>query len=249
MLKVALCDDDAVFLEEFRQVLEKAFADAGQPVAITSFSSGIALIESVEKRKEIFDVVFLDVEMPTVNGFQVAQRLRCLQPTFVLIFITYQEHQSREGYLYGAFRYVFKNHLAAEAREAVESLLKKQNVLADHQQSILFKCRNFGVLEDITVQKQDILFLKREKSRRVILKTIFTEYELLTKPLSSYAKLLAPPDFQPVLRNYIVNFNQVQSLGPDCFILTGKVTVPMGINRDIQKTLRDKYLRFLKERI
>lgn len=249
MLRIALCDDDLEFLEVFQNLIIKSFADTGLEIILTSFSNGKSLLEDVEKNKTIFDVIFLDVEMPEVNGFQVAHRLRSIQPAFILIFTTYQEHQSREGYLYGAFRYVFKNNLSSELKEAIAGIVKKISEDKERNEDIIFKCRISGVLEDIMVSSEDILYLKREKSRRVILKTVFSEYELLTKPLSKYTNQLAPPNFQPVLRNFIVNFNHVQNFTSDSFILTGNSKVPIGVNREVRKILKAKYLTFLKERL
>ena len=108
MLRVAICDDDSDFLKSFPALVVRSFAAVGQQVRVSTFSDGKSLIESVEKGKQIFDVIFLDVEMPHVRGFQVARRLRELSPAFILVFTTYIEDQSREGYVYGAFRYVFR---------------------------------------------------------------------------------------------------------------------------------------------
>jgi len=249
MIKIAICDDDLKFLNIFEQTITNAFTDAGQSVIVFKYSDGKSLIEKIEKEKHLYDIIFLDVDMPAINGFQVAQRIRELKISFILIFTTYLEHRSREGYLYGAFRYVFKNNLENEIREAVSGIVKRLHNSTVDSEIIVFKCRISNVLEDLSIQKSDILLLKKEKTRRVILKTIYMEYELLTKPLSEYAKLLEPPNFIRVLRNYIVNFNHVEGIDNESFILAGGVTVPLGIKREAKITSKEKYLNFLKERI
>lgn len=249
MLRIAICDDDLIFLDTFAQVLNTSFADMGQQVKIFTFSDGKSLIKKMEKWKKFFDVIFLDVEMPIVHGFKVAQRLRELSTDFILIFTTYIEHQSREGYLYGAFRYVFKNNLNVEINEAVSSIIKRLDNPAVDQEEVTFKCKTSGVFENLTVRQIDILFLKKEKNRRVILKTVYSEYELLIKPLSEYAELLKPSIFQIVMRNFLVNFDHIQGLDSDCFVLTGNIMVPLGIKHEVKMTSIEKYHRFLEERI
>lgn len=249
MLRIAICDDDLIFLNNFARMITTSFADAGQQAKVFTFSDGKSLIEKVEKEKQFFDVIFLDVEMPVVHGFQVAQRLRELNAVFILIFTTYIEHQSREGYLYGAFRYVFKNNLEAEINEAVSGIIKKLDNPTIDQEEVTFKCRTSGVFENLTVRQVDILFLKKEKSRRVILKTVYSEYELLIRPLSEYAELLKPPIFIQIMRNFIVNFDHVQGVSADCFILTGNITIPLGIKYEVKMASIEKYHRFLEERI
>lgn len=249
MLRIAICDDDLNFLDNFAQILSASFADAGQQIKIFTFSDGKSLIEKMEKEKQFFDVIFLDVEMPVVHGFQVAGRLRELNTAFILVFTTYIEHQSREGYLYGAFRYIFKNNLETELSEAVSSILKRLGYSANGQEEVTFKCRTLGVLENLTLKKADIVYLKIEKTRRVVLKTVYSEYELLKKPLSEYAKLLDSSVFVLIMRNYLLNFNHVESIDTVSFILTGGLTVPLGVKREARKASMEKYLRFLEERI
>lgn len=249
MLRIAICDDDVSFLNSFSQKTTKSFTNAGQPIKVFTFSDGKGLIGKVEKEKQIFDIIFLDVEMPEIDGFQVAQRLRELGTPFMLLFMTYIEHQSREGYLYGAFRYVFKNNLEAEMIEAVSSIMKKLGYSAAEQEEITLKCRTLGVLEDLTLKKEDIIFLKAEKTRRVTLKTVYSEHELLVKPISKYAELFNPPAFVPIMRSYLLNLNHVESIDTGFFVLTGGLTVPLGVRREARKASMEKYLKFLEERI
>ena len=230
-------------------MISKSFEAAGQQSKIFTFSDGKTLIEKVEKEKQIFDVIFLDVEMPVVHGFRVAQRLRELNAAFILLFTTYIENQSREGYHYGAFRYIFKNNLEAELNEAVSGIIKKLGYSAIDQEEVTFKYRNSGVLENVTLKKSDIVFLKAEKTRRIIMQTIYSEYELLTKPLSEYAERLNPSVFVPIMRNYILNFNHVVSIDADFFVLTGGLMVPLGVKRKVRDASMEKYLKFLEGRI
>lgn len=247
MLKIAICDDDTQFLELFERILATEFSIREQAVEIHMYDNGKSLIEHIEKGKQLYHIIFLDVEMPEVNGFQVAARLQEINTGFLLLFTTFIEHSSREGYRYGAYRYIFKNRLTDEINEAVSSILKKLNNLSNGLETITFKYRNSGVIEDLTVCKDDILFLKREKSRRVILKTIVSEYDLLVKPLTEYSSILNCANFYTIMRNFIVNFNHVQELDDEYFILTSGARVPLGIKREVKKASKDKYLLFLHE--
>ncbi len=249
MLRIAVCDDDINFLNSFGRMVSKSFADIGQAVTVFTFSDGKSLIEKTEKEKQVYDIIFLDVEMPSVNGFKVAQRLRELDAVFLLIFTTFIEHKSREGYLYGAFRYIFKNNLEAELNEAVAGIVKKLDLNNSEKEEITFKRRNSGVLENLTIKKVDIIFLKAEKTRRVTLATPYSEYDLLVKPLSEYAKILEPLVFATIMRGFILNFNHVTGIEGDFFMLTGGYKIPLGIKRDARKTSMEKYLRYLRERL
>ncbi len=249
MLRIALCDDDIAFLDQFAHVVAKAFENMGQLVEIYSFGDGESLINKVEKDKQIFDIVFLDVDMPNLNGFQVAKRLRELGNSSFLLFTTYLEHQSREGYLYDAFRYIFKSRLDSEVEEAVSAILSKLNLYAQDQCEVTLKCRHLGVLDNLSVKKADIIYLRAEKTRRITLKTLYSSHELLVRPLVDYIRLLDSPIFGLIMRCYVINFNHVQRTEGDDFIMTGGIRVPMGIKREARNASMEKYLAFLQERL
>ncbi len=249
MFRIALCDDDLQFLNIFKLLLNRSFSDLQQPVSITVFYSGQELIAAVEKQGLIFDVVFLDVDMPVVDGFQTADRLRQLNVRFILIFTTILEAQAREGYKYDAFRYISKNNLQAETNEAVSSIVQKLMLQNNDDQTVKFKHRDAGVFETIEVKKSDILYFRIEKNRRITLKTIYSEYELLTKPLHFYEELLQSDSFHPVLRHYLLNFNRVSDITREAFIMDDGEVVTLGLTRDTQKAIKEKYMKFLERRL
>lgn len=84
MINIAICDDDLQFLDMFSAILTEVFSNNNQAITIYKYSSGKTLIEKVEKEKHIFNIIFLDVEMPELGGFQVAKRLRELNTSFIL---------------------------------------------------------------------------------------------------------------------------------------------------------------------
>lgn len=249
MIKIAVCDDDKKFAEIFAQKISLSFAQHGQEVQATLFTSGIDLIEAVQQKSQYFTVIFLDVEMPEADGFQVAQKLRALDPAFILVFTTYIEHQSRKGYLYGAFRYVFKNNLNEELAEAVAGILQRLDKLQQAQQLVALKHTTMGMIENLSLPKSDILYLKTENNRRVTLQTTCATYNLLVKPLSLYAQILNPEVFVPIMRSYLVNFDKVESIDGEWFVLTGGARIPLGVKKSSKKSSMEKYMKYLRERI
>lgn len=249
MLKIAICDDDIKFVKRFTTFLSNALKNRDLKAKITTYSGGKDLIEKIEKEYCFFDVIFLDIEMPEIDGFQVAHRLREIDQSFILIFITYMENQSRKGYFYEAFRYIFKNSLEVEIEEALDSILNKLGKKQAEEELVTLKHRVLGVLEDLTLRKSDIIYLKVEKSRRVTLRTLYAEYNLSIKSLAEYAQLLSPSIFVPIMRSYLVNFTHVEGTNTDSFLLTGGITIPLGVKKNSKKDSLAKYMKFLRERV
>ena len=102
MLTIAICDDDSIFLNKFQHLLQITFLEHGYELEIDIYVKGKDLIEKIEKEKIEYDIIFLDIEMPILNGFQVAEKLRALDNKSILLFITNLDNEAPKGYHYQA---------------------------------------------------------------------------------------------------------------------------------------------------
>lgn len=72
MIKVAICDDDKQICSKLIAIVKEYFADIGRPVWVAEFTSGLKLLKANIR----FDVIFLDIDMPGLNGIETAKKLR-----------------------------------------------------------------------------------------------------------------------------------------------------------------------------
>ena len=149
-LKIAICDDssDALsFLSDgiSAHPLSKNFS-------IGSFSSPKSLLDTVEN-STAFDLIFLDVDMPEMNGIELGKRLREFLPKCYIVFVTNYPQYAIDAYECEAYHY----------------LLKPVNINKLHV--ILDKiCRNYknenaeyvirGRFENVRVLIKDILYVE-----------------------------------------------------------------------------------------
>ena len=107
MLKIALCDDDAAVLENIEACVLGYFSKTTQRAEVKTFTKNEHLAASIADGDR-FDLYILDVEMPELNGFEVARKLRVYQPDAGIIFLTSHFEFADEGYKVRALRYVQK---------------------------------------------------------------------------------------------------------------------------------------------
>jgi len=92
-------------------------------------------LEAVQKARELRpDLILLDIDLPTLNGIQVARRLRDLVPRANILFLSVEASSNvvREALHVGAAGYVYKLHVASELLPAIETVLRgKQFVSSD----------------------------------------------------------------------------------------------------------------------
>lgn len=82
MIRIALCDDNKEDMLQLHQKIIEWYREnsKNQSVSITEYSDSVYL-SSVIDAGDSHDVFFLDVEMPKVDGFQLADKIRNMQRT------------------------------------------------------------------------------------------------------------------------------------------------------------------------
>jgi len=80
-MQVMIADDDAIT----RTVLRTILQDAGHTVCAEA-DSGMAVLDQCSRNA--LDVLFLDINMPAMNGFEVLQQLRSVHPNLHVIMIS-----------------------------------------------------------------------------------------------------------------------------------------------------------------
>lgn len=105
MLTIAIVDDDDSDVDNLRSQIDRYFDGDPSRYAITRFPDGETFLERYDAR---FDLVFLDIEMPGVNGMDVAYRLRMVDESVVLIFTTKVTQYAASGYEVDAIGYLVK---------------------------------------------------------------------------------------------------------------------------------------------
>ena len=107
MIRIAVCDDEKYFREKIGALLQEYSSALEFGINVESFASGEEFLAS--EKKEMFDVIFLDINMEGMNGIETAQKIRQFSEDIVLIFITAYVAYSPEGYKVNAIRYLLKD--------------------------------------------------------------------------------------------------------------------------------------------
>ena len=71
-LNIAVCDDEAYMREMLCKELERQFAKRKINIHITEYDAGEGLLEA----DSLFDIIFLDIEMPEMDGFETCKTLK-----------------------------------------------------------------------------------------------------------------------------------------------------------------------------
>lgn len=105
MAKIAVVEDNTAVREELCGFIAKYAQESGRKLDVTPFADGSQIVEPYRPG---FDIIFLDIEMPTLGGMPTAERIRLLDPDVVLIFVTNMAQYAVRGYEVDALDFVLK---------------------------------------------------------------------------------------------------------------------------------------------
>lgn len=123
MTRIAIVDDEEEYLDEMRRDINDFYFSQGISCNIDTFSRAELLIYELEE-KAYYDIYLLDIEMPQINGLELAHYIRQLDKVAYLIFITFHAQFGLKGYDYHAYQYIMKLDLKQKLIPTIASIQK-----------------------------------------------------------------------------------------------------------------------------
>lgn len=105
MAKIAVVEDNDTMRTELCGFIAQYAQESGCQLDVTPFTDGAQIVASYRPG---FDIIFLDIEMPTLGGMPTAERIRLLDPDVILIFVTNMAQYAIRGYEVDAMDFVLK---------------------------------------------------------------------------------------------------------------------------------------------
>lgn len=104
-MKIAIVEDEDAAADLLHDYLMQYAEQKGVLIETVRFVDPTMLLEQY---RPIYDLVFMDIVMPHINGYVAAQELRKLDENVLLIFVTNMRNYAIKGYEVGAFDFVVK---------------------------------------------------------------------------------------------------------------------------------------------
>jgi two-component system response regulator LytT len=238
---VVIADDEAPAREELAYLLEQ-IPDVEQ---ITQAVGGMDAIRKVKEQGP--DLLFLDMDMPDINGLQVAEIVGESNPQMKIVFSTAYDQYAVEAFKLRAFHYMLKPYdeedLNIIFRELGKKRLETGPATASFAAAGMSSVKLALEMEDGIkyVSPKDIVFISKE-GKYVQVHTANKAYDV-AYPLFELEQKLEPFGFFRCHKSYIVNLASIVELrnwvnGAYNLLMedSSKSTVP--VSRNYVKTLR-----------
>lgn len=197
----AICDDETMHVTQLAAML-RAIDDTTR---CESYTSGETLVADIESG-QAFDAIFLDMEMPGMDGITAGNAIRALDERVILVFVTSHEQYAVASFQCEPLDYLVKPVDPDRLRTVLEKIQRKTN-----KKRTVFTFEEGG--EYVRLYCDEIVYC--ESSRNYI--TIHTR-EAVHRIRMTSAELeakLEPGRFARCHRSYIVNLEEVKTVSRD----------------------------------
>lgn len=228
---VAICDDEAFFREELRSILFAYKAERRLHIDVYPYPNGEALLSD----KKVFDIVFLDQEMPGLNGMQVARTLRNRNITCSIVFVTGYPDFVYESFEVQPYRFLRKPVKPEEIISLMNTFIK--------QQKLLSPITVINDSEQTVIHAKDILYLEGD-GKYCTIRTNKAVYHS-SKTLAQVYEQLPGHCFYRTHKSYAVNLYCVDSFDKGSVTLTNGELVKIGRNKAAE--FKQVYKQFVRD--
>ncbi len=213
-IRTIIIDDEKLA----RNIIKNYVNEHSEIELIAECSNGFDGIKSINEMKP--DIVFLDIQMPKLNGFEM---LELLEEHPVIIFSTAYDEYAVKAFDMNATDYLLKPYSYERFDEALERAVKKLNSNQKDSQ-------NFNQIIESAVQNEGYLnriVVKQNQKVEIIPVDTITYFEaqddyvqivceqgkfLKQKTMKYFEKHLDPEDFVRIHRSYIANIPEIKKI-------------------------------------
>jgi len=241
-IRTVIVDDEAFAEIEIREQLE-TYPNVEVIATYPDGRSGLEGINSLQP-----DLVFVDIEMPELNGFEMLSRLTGAP---VVIFCTGFSKYAVDGYAYDPTDFLLKPLKPQRFQEAMQRAFKDiqqrsfgERLLRQKQQLgyLLLEYRDLhGDARKVYVWPEHILFVRPQENNANYLEYHLEDRttHLVKKTLKTALSELENSGFIQVHRSYLVNRSRIRELrGSDQLILNHDAAPPIPVSRACRKSVK-----------
>lgn len=217
MLRIAICDDEKIHLKHTRQLTEEMLS--GCKAEITEYTCANELLFKMEGADYCPDIALLDIQMPDVDGIDLANEINHIAPKCKIIFITSYIVYAPNVYDTDHIYFVLKSQIEERLPTALEKAMASLERPASY---VLVK--SGSSVQRIPVG--NVLYLERDLHKTIVITTEGI-HKTSQSPTDLLSTLSARDEFIQCHQSYWVNLRAVATMEANAFRLCDGTIIPI----------------------
>lgn len=192
MVKIAICDDEAIYRENTEKECRLYFREKSQEIAIDFFSSGNELLEA----ESVYDILFLDIEMPDSDGISIKENFEKRRKNTRIIFLTSHDERAFEAFGKNVLSFLRKPLNRQEFIKAMDKVMRDIN-------GVVIEVEENG--ESFIFRVQQIKYIEAQDKYTIVV-TEENESYMFRRTMKFWEEVLPKQDFGRIHKSFLVNF-------------------------------------------
>lgn len=224
MFNAAICEDEKNIATYIEKTLSSEFNKHNISVEFDIFTNGNKLLNMIDEHYH-FDIVFMDIEMPEIDGISICKQIRQTNDDTLVVFISNKDELVFSTFEVQPFRFVRKSHYDSLLPNLVDALVTElgrrnpANIqIVEPRSKDIF---SFDINKIAYVEAQGKNCIIHSTNDNTEIKILLSEIELL---LEGY-------EFIKPHRSYLVNYKYISTITKSTLELTTGEIIPISRNR------------------
>lgn len=222
MIKIAICDDDESVCNEMFSIVTNYFTKIERLALVKRYQNGYEFLKDHIR----FDIIFLDIEMPQLDGIETAIKLRKWDVNSKIIYLTNYGIYKDRAFKVHAFDYLNKP-------VSVNNIINVLNEIMHYLDNICCKrCITFSTIEGRISLEIDEIYYFEYISRKLIIHSFKKDYITMYSLKEVYEKV-RKYNFAYPHKSFIVNLMHVKLIKGFDVVLDDNIIVPLAQKRAV----------------
>jgi len=232
-LKIGICDDDMIYCNDIASQLDRYMMtyDVNISYQIYIHASDIVRIYDTPGK---FNILFLDIEIPEINGLILAEKVKKIDPHVFIIFVSNYPEYMQDSFRIHPFYYLIKPLTDTTFIETMNDI-----IFTIEREYKLVTLLHTDKAEE-TINIKDIRYIDVADGKKGLLCFHFFNHSTLTKgKLTDWSNKLSDFDFYRCHRGFLINMSHIHYFEPGTAIMDNGGKVPL--SRSKEKKLKEVY--------
>ena len=236
-MRIVIVEDDILFAEEAKKTMQDFFTAKGEVVDIRRLEA-TTLLEELNGQKN-YDIYLFDVEMPGMNGLELAKKVQFKDRNARIIFLTSYEKYALQSIRIGAYYYILKDSYQKELCRILERICQEEKAHREDYYIILTRSYGYKVLMD------NILYLTKEK-KYVFFQCLNGAVYMERDSMENIYRRLPKERFMMISKGIVVNMKHIMRFEKLEVTMQDGTTLP--VSRKMGADMRDKLADYWGEK-